>query len=72
MNGITTKQKQVLNSIIEFKSNHGYSPTVRELCEMTGLKSTSSIASHMRTLKENGYITWIDSMPRTIQVLKVA
>lgn len=66
---ITERQKIVLEGIIAFKKQHDYSPTVRELCAITGFKSTSTIASHLRTLRDNGYITWIETMPRTIQVI---
>ena len=67
---ITEKQGEVLENIIIFQRKHGYPPTVRELCGMSGVKSTSTIAMHMNRLKECGYITWISTMPRTIQVLK--
>jgi repressor LexA len=69
---LTKKQGDVLKSIIAFQKIHGYPPTVRELCGLTGVRSTSTIAMHMNHLKEQGYITWISSMPRTIQILKEA
>lgn len=69
MGSITERQRAILVSIVDFKSKNHYSPTVRELCEITGLKSTSSIAAHLRTLRDKGYITWIETMPRTIQVI---
>lgn len=69
MGRITEKQRAVLDGIIDFKSRYDYSPTIRELCEITGFKSTSTIAAHLRILRDQGYITWIESMPRTIQVI---
>lgn len=69
---ITKSQQKVLIGIIRFKDEHGFPPTVRELCAITGLKSTSSIAAHLKSLREAGYITWQDTMPRTITVLKGA
>ena len=67
---ITEKQREVLVGIVQFKEHNGYAPTVRELCSITGLKSTSTVASHLRTLRDLGIITWIDTMPRTITVLR--
>lgn len=67
---LTKRQEEILVEIIRFKQKNGYSPTVRELCKVTGLKSTSSMAAQLRNLRSAGYITWIESMPRTITVVK--
>lgn len=67
---LTQKQGEVLDNIILFQQMHDYPPTVRELCGMSGVRSTSTIALHMNQLKERGYITWISTMPRTIRILR--
>lgn len=67
---LTQKQGEVLDNIILFQQMHGYPPTVRKLCGMSGVRSTSTIALHMNQLKERGYITWISTMPRTIRILR--
>ena len=67
---ITKRQSDLLKEIIAFREEYGFPPTVRELCERTGLKSTSSVASHLNSLKELGYISWVATMPRTITVLR--
>lgn len=72
METITQKQKEVLNGIIQFYKERGFSPTVRELCEITGLKSTSSVSAHLNVLEQKGYITKDSTKPRTITVLKEA
>ena len=59
---LTHRQCEVLENIISFQDKHGYPPTVRELCGMSGVRSTSTIAMHMNRLKELGYITWISTM----------
>ena len=53
---ITPKQQQILDYIKEEILSKGYPPTVREICEKVGLKSTSSVHSHLETLEKNGYI----------------
>lgn len=40
---LTQKQGEVLDNIILFQQMHGYPPTVRELCGMSGVRSTSTI-----------------------------
>lgn len=67
---LTERQKSILKEIVDFKNENGFPPTVRELCDRTGLKSTSSVATHLVVLRDKGYISWIASMPRTITVLR--
>ena len=66
---LSEKQNKVLDAIIRYKQIHGFPPTVREICDLTGYKSTSSVASHLKVLREKGMITWAESMPRTITVV---
>ena len=67
---LSERQKEILAEIIRFKKENGFSPTVRELCKLVGLKSTSSMAAQLSNLIDSGHITWIESMPRTITVVE--
>ena len=49
---ISAKQQQILNYIKEEILAKGYPPTVREICEKVGLRSTSSVHSHLNTLED--------------------
>ena len=66
---ITVKQQQILDYIKEEILAKGYPPTVREICEKVGLKSTSSVHSHLNTLEENGYIRRDATKPRAIEII---
>lgn len=66
---ITAKQEQILNYIKEEILAKGYPPTVREICEKVGLKSTSSVHSHLSTLENNGYIRRDPTKPRAIEIV---
>ena len=66
---LTEKQQKVYESILRYQKLNGFAPTVRELCKMVGLKSTSSIASHLKELEEKGYIARKTECPRAIAVL---
>ena len=57
--------KQVL--ILEFIK--GYPPSVRETCDAVGLKSTSTVHSHLNKLEKYGYIRRDPTKPRAIEVL---
>ena len=66
---ITAKQQQILDYIKEEILEKGYPPTVREICERVGLRSTSSVHSHLNTLEENGFIRRDPTKPRAIEIM---
>ncbi|MGN0155113.1 MAG: LexA family protein [Lachnospiraceae bacterium] len=65
-NGI--KKMEVLSCIRTYTEKKGFPPTVRELCIMTGLKSTSSVHHYLVQLKEEGLIESAESKPRTLTI----
>ena len=64
---MTPRQNDVYNFIIDYMSENIISPTVREICEGVGLKSTSSVYFHLKRLEQQGLITMRESEPRTIR-----
>lgn len=66
---ISTKQREILEYIKQEILNKGYPPAVREICEAVGLKSTSSVHSHLETLEKNGYIRRDPTKPRAIEII---
>ena len=66
---ISSKQQEILDCIKESILSKGYPPSVREICDMVKLKSTSSVHSHLETLEKNGYIRRDPTKPRTIEIL---
>lgn len=46
----------ILNAIVNYITEHGYPPTVREICEMTALKSTNSVQRHLEKMQDIGMI----------------
>ncbi|MCM1386466.1 MAG: transcriptional repressor LexA [Bacillus sp. (in: Bacteria)] len=65
---ITKKQEAILDYIKDEILKKGYPPAVREICEAVGLKSTSSVHSHLETLEKNGYIRRDPTKPRAIEI----
>ncbi len=66
---LSMKQLQVLDYIkkqIEFK---GYPPSIRDICNGVGLKSTSTVHSHLNTLEKKGYLKKDPTKPRAITIL---
>lgn len=48
------RKEDILNAIIDYINEHQYPPTVRELCSITGLRSTSSVNRYVTMLLEEG------------------
>ena len=68
-NKITAKQTEILEYIKKETLDHGYPPSVREICKAVNLKSTSSVHSHLESLEKNGFIRRDPSKPRTIEIV---
>ena len=66
---ISAKQTEILEFIKEEILSKGYPPAVREICDAVGLKSTSSVHSHLETLEKNGYIRRDSTKPRAIEII---
>lgn len=54
--------------IIEFKRTKGYAPSVRELCEITGLKSTATVYNRIVKLCRLGVLSKEDVLNRTLRI----
>lgn len=56
MKKLSASQQKILD-YLEKVTRNGVPPTVREICAATGLKSTSTVHAHLKTLENLGYIT---------------
>lgn len=66
---LTKRQAQVYECIISYQNKKGYAPTVRELCAMIGVSSTSTITLHLKKIEEMGFIKRQQNFPRAISIL---
>lgn len=66
---LSNKQVAILEFIKEQIALKGYPPSVREMCIAVGLKSTSTVHSHINKLEKLGYIRRDPTKPRAIEVL---
>lgn len=67
---LNSRQEQILNVIDTYIEENGHSPTYREIADLSGLKSSSTVSGHLNVLKEKGRINFIESLPRTITIIK--
>lgn len=66
---LNLREKAVLNIIIDSVKHKGYPPSVREIGEMVGLSSSSSVHSYLKRLEEKGYIRRDPTKPRAIEII---
>ena len=68
--GLTPRQRRVLDVISESVRARGYPPSMREIGESVGLTSSSSVAHQLRKLEERGFIRRDINRPRAVEVLR--
>ena len=68
MQELTLSQKNVLSFIIKRQKNQGSPPTIREIAEHFGYKSTNNARQHLRLIERKGYIRLIPGKARGIEV----
>jgi repressor LexA len=69
---LTDRQREILAWLVRYINQHGYSPTLRELCLAFGFASPNAAMCHLVPLARKGWITWNQRQSRTIRVLEVA
>ena len=62
-------EENILNYIRKQVEEVGYPPTVREICQAVGLKSTSSVHLYLSRLAEKGLISKGDLKTRALKVV---
>ncbi len=65
---VTEKQMKVLEYVKEQIKKNGYAPSVREICQALGFKSTSTVHGYLTRLQKKGYIKKAALKPRTLRV----
>lgn len=56
MSRTSNKAELILNFVNQFVQENGYSPSVREIGQAVGLRSTASVSYHLRSLQEKGIL----------------
>ncbi len=70
--GLTPRQRRVLDVIRDSVKSRGYPPSMREIGEAVGLTSSSSVAHQLRKLEARGFIRRDVNRPRAVEILHPA
>lgn len=69
MQGLTKRQEQTLEFIRDSIRGRGYPPTLREIGEHMGIRSTNGVNDHLRALERKGYLRREDMKSRALRVM---
>ena len=67
---LNKREKEILRFIERQIMTDGYPPSVREIGEAVGLKSTATVHGYLARLEEKGYIKKKDKKGRTLRLIK--
>lgn len=68
MQPLTKKQRIIFDFVEKFIDKHDYAPSYREIGEHFGLNSVATVAGHIETLREKGYLNQEQGSARSLQL----
>lgn len=68
---LTDRQRQVLEFITASINERGYPPTLREIGEKLGIRSTNGVNDHLKALEKKGYLAREDLKSRALRPLRL-
>lgn len=69
MKGLTSREAAILAVIKKSIRQKGYPPAVREIGQIVGLSSSSTVHNYLKRLEEKGYLRRDPTKPRAIEIL---
>ena len=57
MKELTGRQRQLMDFIEEYLGTHGFPPSIREMADHMGIRSTNGVNDHLKALEKKGYIS---------------
>lgn len=69
---LTDRQREVLDFISSSIHERGYPPTLREIGEHMGIKSTNGVNDHLKALEKKGYLAREDLKSRALRPLRAS
>ena len=69
---LTDRQQQILDFIGESINARGFPPTLREIGEHFGIKSTNGVNDHLKALEKKGYLRREDLKSRAMRPIEQA
>lgn len=67
MKGLTDRQQEILEFISTSIQDRGYPPTIREIGEHMGIRSTNGVNDHLKALERKGFLRRDDLKSRAMR-----
>ena len=67
---LSERHKRILRVLQKFQEENGFPPSIREICDMASISSTSVVNYYLDRLQELGYIERESKVSRGIRLLK--
>lgn len=68
--GLSERHRKIMDFLGRFQEQSGYSPSIRQIGDSIGVKSTSLIDYYLNQLQQMGFIDRDEHVSRSIRVLK--
>jgi len=68
--GLGDRHRKILEFLVDFQNEHGYSPSIREIGRCINVESTSLVDYYLEQLRQEGYIERDKRVSRSIRILK--
>ncbi len=70
--GLTERQDKILRYVQEFQVQNGFPPSIREIGEYFGIRSTNGVSDHLRALERKGFLQRSGHLSRSLTVVRGA
>ncbi|MBI4243830.1 MAG: repressor LexA [Planctomycetes bacterium] len=70
MEKLTEQQGKILRFIKQFIETYEISPSIREISEKFGFRSTKAVQDHLAAIERKGYLKMLKKKARGIQIIK--
>ena len=64
----SNKRAEILEFVTEFLKEHGFSPSIREICQAVELRSTATVYYHLNALRQEGALDMERDKKRAISL----
>src|SRR5579885_3690938 len=65
---LTKRQKQLVDFLENYITEHGYAPTLSEVGQYFGLSSLATVHKHLHNLEQKGFIKRVHNHSRALEV----
>lgn len=66
---LTTLERRILDYLVEYLRNHTYQPSIREIGQRFGIRSTKTVSEYLQSLADKGWIERDPSRSRGVRLI---